>query len=595
MRFLGNCLRPCRHRGATIRRSTQDVLRKPCAGRFMDATTARVLQPYGSATTTFFGDSCWEGHGMPIAKSNAAGRFVMRNLILSLALALAPMVSMGCTSDGDGGGGDGQQALSFDGETALPAAGGAAISVEFGNRLAATLSAVLQAAADNSGAAPSVVRPKINIIGFCAMGEADLVLDGLLAVNETASLALTDCTGSPLSSTAVNGRILLQFTELDFPLQGPSLISATASFEGPMEGGLFTIAGDPDTTLVGTFVLEDATFTPNIFSPLTSYSMRLYQRNGDDDGTGPTDMFTISEGEGEERRTLELGCFSISTSVTIAPRAITSFDVSGVLRLDRKVYTMNNPRLSPGPDDISFPPDSTVPDSGSLILQSGDRTNVVDVPSVPPQTIGPPCGVFEGPSGRVMGDASNMTATFDPPPEGRVTMEVAGVTGCFECETTWENLLNTLSEILSPDSCSEIDCGVSGGVPYCASYAEESHTCLAFPDLGNDVLVEIEGETITYKMTVDEVEVSATGAWNAGDRTGSGTGDFVTWVSAECSSPTLNFEQEVRFGFDIMFTDAIRSGYSGTIELDFQLDPNCGPSICFASASVSGTSGLCGM
>lgn len=497
----------------------------------------------------------------------------MRNLILSLALALAPMVSMGCTSDGDGGGGDGQQALSFDGDTALPATGGAAIGIELGTRLAATLSAVFQALADNANPAPSLVRPKGNFDFFCATGEADL--DGLPVAETTATLTLTDCAGSPLSSTAVNGRMLLEFRAVaaDF-----SSFSALASFDGPMAGGQFTIAGDPNTTLAGTFVVENVTFDPSILNP-SSFAMHLSQR---DDPSEFLDLITISEGEGEGKRTLQLGCFDISTSSTVDPPAITSYQASGVLSLDGKIYTLNDPDNPEGADGIGFPPGSAVPSSGSLTLYSGDKK-------------ADGCETFQGLN---TGDVSTTTATFEAEPPGRVTMEVAGVTGCFECETTWENLLNTLSDIASPDSCSAVSCDANGGpgeVPYCASYADESHTCLAFPDLGNDVLVEIEGETITYKMTVDGVEVSATGAWNAGDRTGSGTGDFVNFIDPPdtCTNPSPDFQQTVRFGFDITFANATRTEYTGTIELDFTLDPNCGPSICFASASVTGMAGSC--
>lgn len=43
-----------------------------------------------------------------------------------------------------------------------------------------------------------------------------------------------------------------------------------------------------------------------------------------------------------------------------------------------------------------------------------------------------------------------------------MTIEVQG-SQCFECETTWENLLNTLSDIAFPDSCDKVECGGTGG------------------------------------------------------------------------------------------------------------------------------------
>lgn len=406
----------------------------------------------------------------------------MRNLIVSLALALATTVYMGCSSNGDDGGGDGEkQALSLNAETALPAAGGAAISTDFGTRIAATLSAVSQALVEDSSDASSAVRLKGNFDAFClGGGSADFL--GLPIVDQTATLTLEECAGSPLSSTAVSGELVLVITAVEGTGPEATSISATASFAGLEDDGAFTIAsgieGEPNTELTGSFVTTIAG-TPKILG-----ADLLEVTLGDLLGT---DLIEVSEGT----RSLQVGCFKIETRINNTTSSIEVYRPVGVLSLNERdttdvvssqVYTLN--RYSEEPPNIDFPAGSSVPSGGTLALYSGDNSP------------GDGCAEFAGVRA---GDNSRATAEFMS--EGKVSIDVDyGDDRCSLCTTTWENLLNTLSEVASPDSCEPpFDCGGSGE-PVIDYVTWEWANCVVFePDATVNLTVVASGlEPLTY-------------------------------------------------------------------------------------------------
>jgi len=172
----------------------------------------------------------------------------MRDILLIVALALVTMVSASCSSGDNGGGGDGQkEAMSLDGETALPAAGGAAIATAFGTSFAAITGSVLSALSSSPTSASSGASPKADIpLEICATGSANVVGD--LVPGTTAILTLDRCTGSPLSSTEVNGQVQLEIATVD------SWITGTATITGLEAGSDFTIA--PNTVLSGSFAVQ---------------------------------------------------------------------------------------------------------------------------------------------------------------------------------------------------------------------------------------------------------------------------------------------------------------------------------------------------
>jgi hypothetical protein len=406
---------------------------------------------------------------------------MLRKVLLGVlaALAVGMMMYAGCSSDGDGGGDDGQQALSFDSETALSANGGAAIAVAFGTQLAATMPTIFQALVDETATASSEVqRKQLQVeLALCDGGTAQIEVDEIPPpAGSVATVTFEGCTGSPLSSSAVNGQLVLSNISVGPAADAFNPISADARFAGLPESvdfEVFTIAGEPNDTVLTGVASVTGDFDPSVLAPETIMMTLAAQRK---DG-GPV---TISEGD----RQLQLGCFDIDTTIDIGDKvcdeasdeagdpcvadddctnglcineasAITVFKPRGVLSLfvDVKragVYTLNSVAVPPSPPvpDIGFPPGSSIPNSGSLTLHSGDLIGDEGCPAIK--------------GGPFRGDGSTTTATFESEPEGRVTIEVQGLE-CFECETTWENLLDTLSDIAFPDSCDKVECGGTGG------------------------------------------------------------------------------------------------------------------------------------
>jgi len=454
---------------------------------------------------------------------------MLRKVLLGALAALSAGMIMyqGCGSDG--GGGDGQQALSFDSDTALPANGGAAIAVAFGARLAATMPTIFQALVDQTATASSEVQRKQLQFGLalCDDGTAQIEVDAIPPTDDSeATVTFEGCTGSPLSSTAVNGQLVLSNISVGPATDGFNPILADGRFAGlpgSVDFEVFTIAGEPNDTVLTGVVSVTGDFDPIVAAPETIVMTLAAQR---EDG-GPV---TISEGD----RQLQLGCFDIDTTIDIGDTAeesaITVFKPRGVLRLffdveKAGVYTLNSVAVPPSPPvpNIGFPPGSSIPNSGSLTLHSGDQIGDEGCPAIK--------------GGPFPGDGSTTTATFESEPEGRVTIEVQGLE-CFECETTWENLLNTLSDIAFPDSCDKVDCGGTGGsggaggtggtsgavevlVPQCVSSAYQV-VFRAFVQPLDPLLRYIDGEgprpPITiYSENTEVPNVYSRWTWNAAD------------------------------------------------------------------------------
>ena len=257
---------------------------------------------------------------------------MLRKVLLGslAALAAGMIVYQGCSSDS--GGGDGRQALSFDSDTALPANGGAAIAVAFGTRLAATMPTIFQALVDETATASSEVQRKQLQFGLalCDDGTALIELDEIPpAEGSEATVTFEGCTGSPLSSTAVNGQLVLSNISVGPATDAFNPISADGRFAGlpgSVDFEVFTIAGEPNDTVLTGVVSVTGDFDPNVAAPETIVMRLAAQR---EDG-GPV---TISEGD----RQLQLGCFDIDTTIDIGDTAeesgITVFKPRGVLSL----------------------------------------------------------------------------------------------------------------------------------------------------------------------------------------------------------------------------------------------------------------------
>jgi len=350
---------------------------------------------------------------------------MLRKVLLGVlaALAVGMMMYAGCSSDGDGGGDDGQQALSFDSETALSANGGAAIAVDQGAAFASVISSMLsELALDAQSAA---VAPKLNVpLEICA-GGGSAVLEGVLEDGERASLTLTDCVGSPLGGTA-NGTLLLE--DLMESFVGTTLeASATASLTGRGDSyPEFTV--DPGTVLTGTFEVQ-ANIALSFSPEITVSRVDLVLGRSEPEPSGD-DWILVEDASGSE---LRLTCFEISTSIATSPFAINSFQPRGVLVLEGNVYTFNS--FDEEPPDIGFDVSggSAIPVSGTIELSSGDQAG---------------CGLAPG-------DASSAQAELYQ--EGATTFVNVTATGAdgkvYVCNEQWENLLATLRDLSAFESC----------------------------------------------------------------------------------------------------------------------------------------------
>jgi len=475
--------------------------------------------------------------------------------------------------------------MSFNGETSVPATGGAAIAIDYGVGFGAVVSAMLGAMASDAGASSASSSIKFLFdepLPICGSGGTAIVNWAL--GSETATLTLADCEGSPLSGTATNGRLVLTIEEWNLD-PGPTISKYTATGTAELlgltdaEDDLFTI--DPSTVLTGAsafdveITLSSATWEPEVIDHLAFGQVPF----------ASSDRITLVEGTGDSARTLEFGCFAASVSFTLEPPSIDFFTVQGVVNLDGSVYTVVS-------HDIEFsdsPSGAAAPISGRLDLFSGDTL-----------TSGGDCFGALRP-----GDTSRATAHFGS--DGRVLiLAMAPGPECFECGVFWEDLLQVLTATAIPP-CDSTSCGGTGGsggaagsggtggsggsvaANYCAIHTLFSTDCFPEPEFGDSALLDIQGSSITYIMTVGglpeagpeyDFDVGATGTLEGTVATG--TGDFVRGTPSDmCDAP------EARLRFDIEF-DESRANYGGMVNFDFTLDADCGSSICFASASVQG-------
>jgi len=555
---------------------------------------------------------------------------MLRKSILSVLVVLAftSMVYVGCSSGGDGGGGEGGDggdaptAMSFNGETAVPATGGASLATSYSNGLSSVISSMLTAiAADASSESASKSLKFLDDLelGICTTG-GTAVLDAPGAGGSGGSggsdgsggihfdlgdafLTFTNCAGSPLSSTAINGTIELKGTTMDLFIGGsggnggsggvPDQPLATAEMSAVAEIAALRIA--PSTVLRGEFAAAADIVLSSLLPPVVETIDLVLGGVNDRDVPDESTRITLDE---DGRRALEFACFEVVTGIRVDPPAIDPFQPRGVLILENRVYTLN----SFGESDYTVPSIgfdlsgvTAVPISGYLELHSGNQN--VD------------CST----GGALPGDTSEVTATFRraetvPVVDIRAT-DVDGK--IYECTEEWENLLQTLRDIAF-DSCPCANCGTGGtggsgtggsggsvGVEYCASYTLFTHACDVAPTFGETVFVNIDGSAMTYTMNAgpfsndvlaSAFDVSATGTWDG--TTGAGTGEFVEDPGWPNNHPQGCAAPQAQLTFDLTFASGLAE-FSGPISFDVMLDANCGSSMCFASATVTGTRGPC--
>ena len=391
---------------------------------------------------------------------------MFRNSILAgfMVLAFTAMVYVGCSSsenggDGDGGdGGDALTAMSFDGETSVPATGASAIAIDYSVGLASVISSMLSALAIDASSESASVSPKLLVdeeLQICtnepggtggAGGTGTAVLNGNLEDGEEVTLTLTNCKGSPLSSAAINGRIVLAIATAELVGAGGAggaggsgpLAMLTSSVTANATLEEFTIG--TDTALEGGFAV-DAILAISVlsFSPLdievTEFELVL----------GSSSVSIANLIAVEENGTLMLfACINISTKIATSPLAIEYFYPQGVLALDFQGFTLNG---VPEPESIGFDLSSgrAVPNSGRLTLFSGDPLNCFQ-PRPPP------------------GDGSFATAAFRlEADDALVDIRAETSSGTvYECTEEWENLLETLRDVTAFDSCPCVNCGTGG-------------------------------------------------------------------------------------------------------------------------------------
>lgn len=388
----------------------------------------------------------------------------MRKVILSVVLAVATIAYAGCSTSGDGGGGgaggDELQAISFNGDTSVPATGASAIAIDYSVGLASVISSMLGALAIDASSESASVSPKLLVdeeLQICtnepggtggtggAGGTGTAVLNGNLEDGEEVTLTLTNCKGSPLSSAAINGRIVLDIATAEpggaggAGGSGPlAMLTSSVTANATLEE--FTIG--TDTALEGGFAV-DAILSISVFSfsPLdievTEFELVL----------GSSSVSIANLIAVEENGTLMLfACINISTKIATSPLAIEYFYPQGVLALDSQGFTLNS---VPEPESIGFDLSSgrAVPNSGMLRLFSGDLFNCF-----PPEAGVPP------------GDGSFATASFRlETDDALVDIRAETSSGTvYECTEEWENLLDTLRDVTAFDSCPCVNCGTGG-------------------------------------------------------------------------------------------------------------------------------------
>lgn len=332
----------------------------------------------------------------------------------------------GCSSDGNGTGGAGGDgpatAASFDAEKSLEVGPTAAGSVAIGVRMGSIVSNVLSTLGSGLLAATPNVTRKIVVPGFCSTGTADVTvqppLTGMLQSGDVVTLDLQDCAGSPISTDAANGTIVLEMLDVSggLPVIG-GILEANATLD-------FTIA--PDTAITGSFGV-DANL-PNF----TLANLTLGSRS-------PNDLITVTEGFFRA----EFACFDIFQRVGLAGPGIEFFRPLGVLKQGTEVFTMNDYDETPPNIGFTFAGFDATPQSGSLTLDSGDMSGGL-------------CGVFGAPTP----NDSFVTATFTG--DGCVSLDGTDTEGTpFSLVTTWGDWLDA-GQPGSPNEC-EGTGGTGGG------------------------------------------------------------------------------------------------------------------------------------
>ncbi|KPJ96139.1 MAG: hypothetical protein AMS18_01445 [Gemmatimonas sp. SG8_17] len=391
------------------------------------------------------------------------------------ALSFAIVLHAGCSN---GGNGDGEQprALSLDGDTSVPATGGSAIAVDDGRGLASIVSSMLEALVADLEAPADAAASKLLVdeaLPLCLVGGTALLTGELIIGREgEAEIIFEDCEGSPLSSTATNGRLQLSastsFTP-DIGGTGVLSVSGRGVLAGLGDGDDFTI--DPGTIFTGGFGVE--AIIPVEFGPAMQATgierLRLLGASSDP----PPNTIRVQDTEGS----LELGCFELALAdITFDPPSIGPLTLDGVLNVDGAVWTVSS-------DDIGFDDWSAgaaIPTSGGFTLTSGD-----------------PTGCF----GTVTGDGSRATATFQS--GGNVLIDTVNLPECYECTEAWEDLLQVLRSTVAPQ-CPPTSCDNN---PPVINYVAWEYTggCTGFGDTELTITISAydpEGGALSYTGNV---------------------------------------------------------------------------------------------
>lgn len=351
----------------------------------------------------------------------------MGNTLLHGFLA-ACILWAGCSGDGNGTGGTGGStgpatAFAFDGQTSLEVGPTAAGSAAVGVRLGSIVSNVLSTLGSGLLAATPNITRKIVVPGFCSAGTADVSVQpplvGMLAAGDVVTLSLQNCAGSPVSTDAASGTIVLEMLNVSgvLPVIG-GILEATATLD-------LTIS--PNTTITGSF---------SVNANLPSFALA----NLTFGSRSPSDLITVTEGFFRA----EFACFEIFQRVGLAGPGIEFFRPLGVLKQGTEVFTMNS--YSEGAPNIgfTFAGFDATPQSGSLMLYSGDLSEGL-------------CGVF----GTPMPNASSLTATFTG--AGCVSLDGTDTQGAsFSLVTTWDDWLDA-GQPGTPGECEGT--GGTGGSP----------------------------------------------------------------------------------------------------------------------------------
>lgn len=367
----------------------------------------------------------------------------MRGAILSSIVLASSMACTGCSSgEGDNGGGatggtgGPLTAFSFDEESAEQATSATAVALDMSTKFGTVMSNLLSALGSGVSASPVGVGPKalIPIPSICSQGEATLDWSGsgvsqqppFLTQGDVLTLTFVNCAGSPVSTGAANGTIIL------------SIVSASGGL--PYIGGIIDADAEldlsisPDISISGSF---------GVSANLPNFSLaNLTFGAANSDERSPDDRITFTQGFFQT----ELACFEIYQRVSLGAPSIQFFRPLGVMSLDGQIFTLNDFASTPPNLSFEFMGFDATPVRGSLELKSGDLSSV--------------CSRF---SGSPAPNPSSVEATFTG--GGCVTLDGTDTAGeDFLLVRTWDSLL----EVGRPgDPAPQCDDGGggSGGAP----------------------------------------------------------------------------------------------------------------------------------